>query len=58
MSKIQYVRQHDSMECGIACLSMICKIFDKKNTTLPNFIKFAKLQRKGFHKKPTELSIT
>lgn len=57
MSKIQYVRQYDSMECGITCLSMICKIFNK-NTTLPNFIKFAKLQRKGFHKKTTELSIT
>lgn len=29
MKKIPFVRQHDSMECGIACLAMICAYFGK-----------------------------
>ena len=32
MNKIHHVRQHDSMECGISCLSMVCKIFVQLNT--------------------------
>ncbi len=24
MKKIHFIKQHDSMECGIACLQMIC----------------------------------
>ena len=27
-----FVRQHDSMQCGVACLQMICKHFGKKYT--------------------------
>lgn len=33
MNKIHHVRQHDSMECGISCLSMVCKIFDREYNT-------------------------
>lgn len=46
MSKIQHVRQHDSMECGIACLSMICKIFDKKYDT-SELCKICKATKEG-----------
>ena len=27
MSSFPLIRQHDSMECGIACLAMVCKFF-------------------------------
>lgn len=27
MSGFPLVRQHDSMECGIACLAMVCKFY-------------------------------
>jgi ATP-binding cassette subfamily B protein len=27
MSSFTFIRQHDSMECGIACLAMVCKFF-------------------------------
>ncbi len=30
MKKISVVRQHDSMQCGIACLQMICKYFGRE----------------------------
>lgn len=30
MSKIAIVLQHDSMQCGIACLQMICKYFGRE----------------------------
>ena len=29
MKKIPFVRQHDSMECGVACLSMLCAYFGR-----------------------------
>lgn len=25
-----FVKQHDSMQCGLACLSMICRIYGKR----------------------------
>ena len=27
MNNFPFIRQHDSMECGIACLAMVCKFF-------------------------------
>lgn len=30
MKKIHYIKQYDSMKCGIACLQMICAHFGKK----------------------------
>ena len=33
MNEIQYVRQHDSMECDISCLSMVCKKINKEYDT-------------------------
>ena len=30
MSKIAIVFQHDSMQCGIACLQIICKYFGRE----------------------------
>nr|WP_262281065.1 cysteine peptidase family C39 domain-containing protein [Hallella absiana] len=30
MGKITIIYQHDSMQCGIACLQMICKHFGKE----------------------------
>lgn len=29
MRKFPFVKQHDSMQCGIACLSMICRFYGK-----------------------------
>ncbi len=26
--RLQVVRQHDSMQCGVACLAMICGYYD------------------------------
>ncbi|KGN98748.1 ABC transporter ATP-binding protein [Porphyromonas macacae] len=46
MNKIQYVRQHDSMECGISCLSMVCKIFDKEYDT-SELYKICKATKEG-----------
>ena len=33
MGKIIFYKQHDSMQCGIACLQMICKHFGKEYTS-------------------------
>ena len=30
MKKFHYIKQHDSMNCGIACLQMICAHYGKK----------------------------
>lgn len=30
MKKIHFIKQHDSMECGIACLQMICSYYGKE----------------------------
>lgn len=30
MSKFPFQMQHDSMQCGIACLQMICKFYNLK----------------------------
>lgn len=30
--KFPYVKQHDSMQCGIACLAMVCRYYGKKYT--------------------------
>ena len=30
MTKFSFYRQHDSMQCGIACLAMICKHYGKE----------------------------
>lgn len=30
--RIQFFRQKDSMQCGVACLAMICSMFGKKTT--------------------------
>ncbi|MCM1313666.1 MAG: peptidase domain-containing ABC transporter [Roseburia sp.] len=30
MSKIHFIRQHDSMQCGTACLLMVCHYYGKK----------------------------
>ena len=32
MRKFPYCRQHDSMQCGIACLQMVCKFFGREYT--------------------------
>ncbi|MBQ0061829.1 MAG: peptidase domain-containing ABC transporter, partial [Bacteroidales bacterium] len=39
--KIQFVKQHDSMQCGVACLSMICRYYGKTYTqnTLSRYCK-------------------
>lgn len=29
MSNFKFIKQHDSMQCGVACLSMICKYYGK-----------------------------
>ncbi len=46
MNEIQYVRQHDSMECGISCLSMVCKKFDKEYDT-SELYKICKATKEG-----------
>ena len=46
MNKIRYVRQHDSMECGISCLSMVCKIFDREYNT-SELYKICKATKEG-----------
>lgn len=33
MRKIKFIKQHDSMQCGIACLSMICDYYGVKSST-------------------------
>lgn len=33
MKKFQLFIQHDSMQCGIACLCMICKFFGRSIST-------------------------
>lgn len=30
MKKIEIIHQHDTMQCGIACLQMICKYFGRE----------------------------
>lgn len=30
MARFRLVRQHDGMQCGVACVSMICQYFGKK----------------------------
>lgn len=32
MRKFSVIRQHDFMQCGIACLQMICNYFGKEYT--------------------------
>lgn len=32
MRKITIIHQHDSMQCGIACLQMVCKYFGREYT--------------------------
>ena len=32
MKKIEIIHQHDTMQCGIACLQMICKYFGREYT--------------------------
>lgn len=27
MKRVRFVKQHDSMQCGAACLSMICNMY-------------------------------
>ena len=46
MNNIRYVRQHDSMECGISCLSMVCKIFDREYNT-SELYKICKATKEG-----------
>ena len=46
MNEIQYVRLHDSMECGISCLSMVCKKFDKEYDT-SELYKICKATKEG-----------
>ena len=46
MNKIHHVRQHDSMECGISCLSMVCKIFDREYNT-SELYKICKATKEG-----------
>ena len=46
MNKIHHVRQHDSMECGIFCLSMVCKIFDREYNT-SELYKICKATKEG-----------
>ena len=33
MRNFQFYPQHDSMQCGIACLQMICKYYSKEYTS-------------------------
>ena len=30
MKKIEIIHQHDTMQCGIACLQMVCKYFGRE----------------------------
>ena len=30
---IVFIKQHDSMQCGVACLQMICEYYHKKYST-------------------------
>lgn len=30
MAKFPFIKQHDSMQCGIACLGMVCRIYGRK----------------------------
>ena len=30
MKKIEIIHQHDTIQCGIACLQMICKYFGRE----------------------------
>ena len=46
MNKIHHVRQHDSMECGISCLSIVCKIFDREYNT-SELYKICKATKEG-----------
>ena len=29
LNKIVFTKQHDSMQCGIACLAMVCSYYNK-----------------------------
>ena len=33
MSKFPFIRQHDTMQCGIACIAMICKSYGRHIST-------------------------
>ena len=32
MKRMEVIYQHDSMQCGIACLQMVCKYFGREYT--------------------------
>jgi len=48
MYRFSFVQQEDSMQCGVACLQMICRYFGK-NTLQKDFLASVLLQRKEYH---------
>lgn len=47
MNNFKVERQHDCMQCGIACLQMICNYYGKEYS-LDSLSKYVLLQRKEF----------